>query len=523
MNPSQLQLDIYDFVWNKKGNAVIEAVAGSGKTTTIVNAISKIKGISRLKIVFVAFNKHISTELKGRLPAKVRSSTLHGIGLSWIIKHQGGDTPKFDQYGLGPKKILAEIIDSEIGPDFNGSNISHERRKEEMLEHCRTLNDLVKLCKLKLTTTKHGIEATAAEHGFIDLTDQDFTRIELYFKRVLKTPDLSFITFEDMIFFPAMGIVPVTKYDYVFVDECQDLNKAQQACVDRMLKEAGRFIAVGDPNQAIYGFAGADSSSFEALKAKPNTTLLRLNECFRCGKEIVRFARSIVPDIRAWHKSADGIVRYGSYKEVTSKDYVLCRVNAPLVSLCLDYIREGKSAKIRGSKIGVDLVNLVKSQNIEGRQELLQRLDQQLDNLRKSLIRSGLNEGDINNNARYVQLDEQVLTIKVIAERCATASEIINRVDKIFGKSSEGITLSSIHKAKGLEADRVFILGDALMPMSKATTDTEKQQENNLIYVAYTRAKRELIFINDYTEEYLTTKVNLQKSERLEDFLGASS
>jgi len=182
-----------------------------------------------------------------------------------------------------------------------------------------------------------------------------------------------------------------------------------------------------------------------------------------------------------------------------------------------------RQAKIRGSKIGVDLVNLVKSQNIEGRQELLQRLDQQLDNLRKSLIRSGLNEGDINNNARYVQLDEQVLTIKVIAERCATASEIINRVDKIFGKSSEGITLSSIHKAKGLEADRVFILGDALMPMSKATTDTEKQQENNLIYVAYTRAKRELIFINDYTEEYLTTKVNLQKSERLEDFLGASS
>lgn len=518
--PTSFQTEIFQYVLFERGNAVIEAVAGSGKTTTILKVIEKIKGRSKLKIVFVAFNKHIAEELKTKLPSTIQSVTLHGIGLSWVRRANKGQEPKIDQYGIRTRKLIQELSVSENWFDYSSSILSEKEIKDEISIYCKSLNDLIRLCKLNMSTTQNAIQETALKHGFNEFGRKDFERVALYFKRIIERQDLTNLTFEDMIFYPAIGIVPVTKFDFVFIDECQDLNKAQQACINRMLRDTGRFIAVGDPYQAIYGFTGADSSSFEEFKGRPNTKLLPLSECFRCGKEIVNFARTLVPHIEFRNDSPQGIIRYGSYKEVTSGDYVLCRLNAPLVNLCLDYIREGINAKILGSKIGEDLVVLVQSQLVESKQSLLLNLTKMIHKLKNSLIASGLDEDDVVLNARYTQLNDQITTIRVIAERCSNSREIIARIKSIFDSATNGIVLSSIHKAKGLEADRVFILADALMPLRKAVSDWEKRQETNLIYVAYTRAKKELIFINDYYEEYLTTNINIQKSLRLENYLG---
>ena len=83
--PSKYQQAIYDFVEKGKGNLIVNAVAGSGKTTTIVNAL---KLIPETKTVcFLAFNKSIVSELKTRVSSKVNVQTLHSLGWSAMIKN----------------------------------------------------------------------------------------------------------------------------------------------------------------------------------------------------------------------------------------------------------------------------------------------------------------------------------------------------------------------------------------------------------------------------------------------------
>ena len=89
--------------------------------------------------------------------------------------------------------------------------------------------------------------------------------------------------FTDMIFLPIKFGVAVKQYDFVFIDECQDLNSCQRELMQKAIKpNTGRFVAVGDPAQAIYGFAGADSDSFKKLCNIPNTIQLPLSVCYRC-------------------------------------------------------------------------------------------------------------------------------------------------------------------------------------------------------------------------------------------------
>ena len=75
---------------------------------------------------------------------------------------------------------------------------------------------------------------------------------------------------------------------------------------------------------------------------------------------------------------------------------------------------------------------------------------------------------------------------------------MISKIDALFSDSTSGIVLSTVHKAKGLEADTVHILNPELMPSRWAKKEWEREQESNLIYVAYTRAKQKLSFISDY-------------------------
>jgi DNA helicase-2/ATP-dependent DNA helicase PcrA len=519
--PTRYQTEIFKFIHLEKGNAVVEAVAGSGKTTTIVEAIKTLPGRSRRKIVFLAFNKHIAEELKQRLPSTVQSTTMHAMGLSWIMRAPRGVKPESDPYGKTIRKALRDQIMVTSGSDFEHQLKTDKSAARLFSEHCRMLSELVKLCKLSLALKAKSIGDLSIKHGFIEFGEKEFQLVERYLSDIIKHPHLDTLSFEDMVFYPAVGAVDVTRFDLVFIDECQDLNKAQQTCVSMMLGDGERFIAVGDPYQAIYGFAGADNDSFKEFKNKPNTTQLPLSECFRCGKEIVRFAREIVPGIEHRETSQNGTVRYGSYKEIRGDDYVLCRLNSLLVSFCLDLIRSGNNAKIIGSGIGEDLISLIRSQETTDISRLKLKLAEELGLVKDVLVRSGLEEADIANNSRYAELADQVMTVNVIAEHCHSVDGLIHRIESIFDISKPGITLASIHKAKGLEAKRVFILGDALMPLKKASLEWQVRQEFNLMYVAYTRAREELIFINDY-DDYVTQTANIGRSARLDEFLGQS-
>lgn len=322
---------------------------------------------------------------------------------------------------------------------------------------------------------------------------------------------------------PALGKVAMHQYDLVLVDEAQDLNAAQQAILEKLVKPDGRLVAVGDPHQAIYGFAGADHQSFDKLCLREHTSILPLSDCYRCGKHIISLAQTIVPHINAYKGNGDGKVRYGSYMEVQAHDLVLCRFNAPMLGLCFEYIRQGKKAVVKGKDISTSLLSMIKKhKHIHQIGELLAFIEMDLRQLLSDLMKKGnLDKEKATSTSRYIGLADRFYTLKIIADQCETnnVEELKEKVDMIFDEKLKGIMLSSIHKAKGLEADRIFILGDDFAPAAMAKQDWEKEQEDNLIYVAYTRPKKELVFINDY-EQLITKNEDVKMiSTRYEDFL----
>ena len=98
-----------------------------------------------------------------------------------------------------------------------------------------------------------------------------------------------------MIWLPLMLNLPLDQYDYVCVDEAQDLSPTQLALAIKAWNGTGTFIAVGDRHQSIYAFAGASSRSIDEIIEKINAVEMDLPICYRCPRLVVEEAANIYP------------------------------------------------------------------------------------------------------------------------------------------------------------------------------------------------------------------------------------
>ena len=330
----------------------------------------------------------------------------------------------------------------------------------------------------------------------------------------------------------ALGL-PVFQYDLLLVDEAQDLNRCQQAFAKRAGK---RLILCGDPKQAIYGFAGADCESMGRLEQELADTdrgclHLPLTVTRRCGKAIVAEANKIVPDFTAFETNPQGKISFAKFKIeqtrevndpkrptvkseidsyhqlVTDGDMVLCRVNAPLVSECFRFLSAGRKATIQGRDVGQGLISTIKkvmsgwsptddSQPLVEMVELSSRLSHWLDlEMAKESAKKNPNEG------RMTNLQDRYDCLCCFINGSQSVEGVIQKIDAVFtdSKKQPGIRLSSVHKAKGLEADRVFLIKtkDAPIPHPMAKTLWAREQETHLLYVAITRAISTLVYVTD--------------------------
>jgi superfamily I DNA/RNA helicase len=120
-------------------------------------------------------------------------------------------------------------------------------------------------------------------------------------------------------------------------------------------------------------------------------------------------------------------------------------------------------------------------------------------NMRKDLSATGIINP--NEHSGYTALEDKVETLLFLAEMSDNIIDLKVKINSIFNdENGDGIILSTVHKAKGSEADKVFIIRPDLMPLPSFRT-WQAIQEQNLIYVAITRAKKELIYDNDWTDE----------------------
>jgi DNA helicase-2/ATP-dependent DNA helicase PcrA len=463
MKASIYQEAIYDFVKGSTDNGIIEAVAGSGKTTTIVEALQFAKG----KVLFLAFNKHIVEELKTKVPMFVDVATLNSLG--WracmgrgYIKLDADKTRKILQFSVlkwpENKIIFFKVLGAVC------------RLVSLLKAHGQVSTTLAEELAIK-----HGIDIPELSNGqFWDILDKVYKESLASFK---------YYDFDDQLLQPVIRNYPLPKYDTVFVDEAQDLNFIQMELISRL---GARIVAVGDRHQAIYGFRGANPDSMDNIRDRFKATELPLSICYRCAKNIVLLAKEIVPQIEASEYAPDGIVNTISKKDFAPVvgEYILCRVTAPLVTECLKLIRKGVSAIVKGRDLGQGLIDLIEdtctpSDSVVA---LMSKLKQKMLKM-------------IEQEKYTIDLEDKITTLNAIGETCATVSDMINRINTIFSDTEKGIVFCTIHRAKGLEADKVYILEPHLLPHPKAKLPWQQKQEENLKYVAITRAKKELVWI----------------------------
>jgi len=520
--PSVYQQKIYDFITIGSGNAVVSAVAGSGKTTTLINAINLIP--KEKNVIFLAFNKSIAGEIRERVPqgsTNIDVKTVHGYGYSAIQKsfsceiengkyrkilndiilyHQTDDMKVLDKYAFDGK-VLKLCMDFA----FQDGEAELIEDKQGYFNRVVSLTDLGRLNLIDLKNMYNGIDQLSQLAKKHDLT---LVNGECFRAWMLINIGASYtfkVDFTDMVFLPIHYKIDTFKYDIVFIDECQDLNACQRELMKKAMKpNVGRFVGVGDEKQAIYGFAGADASSFNKLKEIPNTITLPLSVCYRCGTDIIDLAKKIMPTIEASPTAKKGMVDYSaSYKNLQTGDMVICRNTAPLVALCMKLLISNKKSFVMGTDISKNLINLVESCKRKSEEFSVENVFARIYKEKEKMIvniskKEKITIAEAKDTQLIASLSDKIATLEILSKGCIMADELVDKLKSIFSDDTDGICLSSIHKSKGLEADRVYIIHSDLMPSKYAKQDWEKEQEKNLEYVAITRAKSVLGYITDF-------------------------
>ena len=496
--PSQYQKAIFDYIQHEKGNLVVEAAAGSGKTYTLVKALSLIPQDKR--VLMTAFNKDIVKELTKKVKEfpNVEVRTLHGLGMILTTRGLGIG-------GMKPEGYKYTQLIYNHWQDLTKTNINKLSRnaRKSFVENTKKLVDFG---RFYLATTRSEMIELMVKYDIPCVADEMDVALKVM---AIGGKNLDSIDYTDMIWMPHIYDLHLEEceYDFIMVDECQDLNVAERNLVLRCLKEGGRLIAVGDSNQCIYGFSGSDPDSFRAIQSIPNTVSMPLSISYRCPESVVKFAQNLVPSIEAKQGAEEGVILdCVSLDDVHDGDMVLCRNNAPLLQVYCKLLEQGKRAYIRGSDVGKNLQNIVIGTHKDylytnlKRDGVFIRLYEDLFNSRKAIMeRYGISQEDAMKHETIQAKLDMIRALEVLGADLTTTEELTKKIEDIFPKNDkgEGIMLSTVHKAKGLEADNVFIACASLMPSKSALDEWQVQQERNLMYVAYTRAKKVLGFLNE--------------------------
>ena len=493
---SNYQINIFNAIKDSDKNIIVNAVAGSGKTTTIVEACKRLK-LYPNKVQFLAFNKSIANELAEKLKGYAQVNTLHSFGYAVLRQAFKGKRIIIDD-----KKYI-RLLQKNIC-DWS-RYINHEEMSNvEIYNSCCQIKKIFDLARVNLIQygDMESLRGICDAYGICD----EFDELEIVnnlLKDCYHMSDDRVIDFTDMVVLPLSYRTYISTFKFVFIDECQDLNAAQRELMLCAAK-GGRFVAVGDRKQAINGFCGADCLSFDKIAETPNTIELPLSVNYRCGSNIIKLVQEIVPQIKAYENSESGTIE--TYKVLSKSlfhkgDMVLCRKSAPLVGLCFKLLQNGITAIVKGGDIAESMLKLINRANCNS----IDDLSKWIDNEKKKTateIAEYLNVSldKAKKTKRYINLSDKLDCIKnICVSQLTDVTELKDYIQKMFDEKNikNAVVLSTAHKSKGLEADRVLILTPSNFPMiTKYSKEWEVQQEYNLKYVAWTRAKKDLVFID---------------------------
>lgn len=473
MKWSENQSKIFDHVEYSSKNLIVIARAGTGKTKTIEESVNRLPYDKR--VLLCAFNQTIRDELKNRIePSKYRDiKTFHQLGYASIAKFWG--------VSLELDNMRAMKMAKTIVPDV----YNYEVRKDV----CALVS------KAKGVLAESPEELLELMYQFDIIPDQSkgitFDMYVNWATTILQRSRIrtNQINYDDMCYLAAYYKCVIPKYDYVVIDELQDLNKVQTILAKSSVKPSGKIIGIGDDEQAIYTWRGADENAIKNMVTELKADVLSLPITYRCPKKVVELAKILVPDYTCPDSAPEGILEMIPEDKMLENwrpgDFILSRVNAPLVGYCMSLLAKGARAQIIGKNIGDGLISLINKSEKIAVDDFLTWLNLYILTEVDKLIANERED-------KAEELRDKQLALISMCEGLTTTDQLKFRISSLFEDvtelSSNMITFSSTHKAKGLEADRVFILENTYRPWLGG-------EEKRLYYVAVTRAKKELYLV----------------------------
>lgn len=508
--PTEEQENVMSAARDGSASLMIKAGAGCAKSTTL-----KMLGqVIKEPTLGQAFNKSTAQAMINAMPSNFLWKTSNGLGHGAWIKAN----PLVNKWNLDERK-LGKLV----------TQVSKEQKFDLTSEQWDLTRQLVSAAMLNgLTPDNIGRPLVEdSDEVWSDLADdvwipRDEKSALTGLARSVLIENINLarrghISFDDQVYCSVCLGGRFTQYPVVMVDEAQDLNSLNHQMLAASLRSDGRIIAVGDERQAIYAFRGAHTESMEQIRALRRAWKdLPLMLTFRCPKVVVRRQQAHAPGFRAHESNAEGrFIRLPLHDEEGQtwawKDIqdelnghhdlaVLCRNNAPLMSMAFKLIRRRIGVKMLGRQLGKNLISFSKKvvpDDLTSAVNTAAMLTAWLDKERSLLI--------ANDKEHEVEgLEDRVECLRAVLEdaEARDAGSMRRIVGDLFAKEDGLVTLGSGHRSKGLEWDIVLHIDPWRLPSKQARKaeasgdDGPMKQEKNLRYVVETRTKHTLAEAN---------------------------
>lgn len=418
---------------NRKSPQIIRARAGSGKTSTILFSA----GMDRI----FCYNKAIAEEISAK---GGNSQTWHAFCLGLL--RSKGFSGRIDIWA--DTKHCYDLFPSGT-----------EEEKEIRRKKLSSLGKIIPILKENLVSP-------ADCESFLEEFAIPFISKEEVMFAMSKPPGMKDkkVSFSDLLVLTHSIRDSLPKIPFAWIDEAQDTNPIQLSIAESLFSQA---TFVGDPAQAIYSFRGAGMGSFEKImESYPNSPLRTLSFSFRCAKEIIRAAQELVPDIQTFRTESGVVESRSSLPGIFPQgSAVLARTNKELLPILFRNLSAGRPVFFKDRAFLQDV--------------LLTRVE--LENNGEESLREDIRKEKVKTARKKLE---------ILLESAQIASQELLKAG-LAAKS--GPFLGTIHSAKGLEWDTVFLLDwDWQHPDYSPRAAAE---ESNLRYVGITRARNNLFFI----------------------------
>lgn len=467
--PTPEQSLIVEAARDTTDNLIVSALAGAAKTSTLVLIA---EALPKTSMLCLAFNKRIATEMQERLPSTCVAMTLNSLG------------HRVWSQAIGRRLIVNTRKNYEILSALV-EKLSTNEKEEAYAMFADTLKML-----------EQGKGAGYVPTGKFDrakrlLDDDEFfasledvpTKLQEELLRAasyesIKQGYQGTIDFSDQILLPTVFPASFPQYPIVLIDEAQDLSELNHATLRKLAKK--RLIAVGDECQSIYGFRGAHQASMRLLEESFKMRRLVLSISFRCPQSVVSEARWRAPHMQFPTWATEGSVRSlseWSVDDLPNVATIICRNNAPIFSMAIKLLRNGRYPEIVGNDLAKNLIKTLKK---FGKPSLSQaKVLDMIDAWESDKKKKSRNKGKVEDTAAC---------LRIFAEQGRNLGEAIAYAEHIMNAKGP-IQMLTGHKAKGLEWNDVFILDKHLVKVER------DEQERNLLYVMQTRAKQNLYYV----------------------------